>query len=236
MLRMRRCVLLAALLVLTLSAAARADAQGPARARGVRYLYLVRHGMYDRVEDVDDRVGNGLDALGRDQARLVAARFAALPVRIATLVCSDLTRARETADAIGRALDLVPVPDSLLRECTPTAGRAESMGRQADEDAKQCAVQLEAAWKKYVRPAPDADVRDVLVCHGNVIRWFVARALGLDPGGWARMDIGNASVTVIAVAADGTARLAAFSDVGHLPPALQTWTGRGAGWSAPPGR
>jgi hypothetical protein len=48
------------------------------------------------------------------------------------------------------------------------------------------------------------------------------------------MDIGNGSITVIAVRADGSTRLASFSDVGHLPPDQQSWTGSGAGWSPPP--
>ena len=32
---------------------------------------------------------------------------------------------------------------------------------------------------------------DVLVCHGNVIRYFVCRALQFDPQGWLRMAVHN---------------------------------------------
>jgi len=74
----------------------------------------------------------------------------------------------------------------------------------------------------------------VLVCHGNVIRWFVAKTLAQDTNRWWGMEIGNGSLTVLAVRPDGSVRLAMFSDVGHLPLDVQTWTGRGAGWWAPP--
>ena len=210
---------------------ARPDSAGA--TSGVRYLYLVRHGDYDPDLHADDRVANGLNALGRDQARRIGERLAQLPVRPTSLVSSDFTRARETADIMGRVLGMTPDRDSLLRECTPSSDRGPSHAG-GPEDGTPCDSRLEAAWARYARPSPGADARDVLVCHGNVIRWFVSRALGADTRHWAAMEIGNASLTVIAVRADGSTRLAMFSDVGHLPVADQSWTGRGAGWSAAP--
>ena len=108
------------------------------------------------------------------------------------------------------------------------------MRDQTPEELARCDANLQAAWAKYMRPSPEADAHDVLVCHGNVIRWMVCRALGLDTKRWSTMDIGNGSITVIAVRSDGMTRLAVFSDVGHLPVEKQTWSGRGAGWAAKP--
>lgn len=73
-------------------------------------------------------------------------------------------------------------------------------------------------------------MHDVLVCHGNVIRWFVSRVLSGNGRLWRGMAIANASIAVIAVRADGSTRVAAFSDTGHIPADKQTWTGDGAGW------
>jgi serine/threonine-protein phosphatase PGAM5 len=196
-------------------------------------VYLIRHGMYDRDSLADDRVGNGLNALGREQARMVGARLAALPVKVHALVSSDFTRARETATIVGEALGMTPGVDSLLHECAPLSTRAELMRNHAPESLALCDSNLMAAWAKFMRPTPEADTHDVLVCHGNVIRWFVARALGTDTRQWANMDIANASISVLAVRPDGTTRLVMFSDVGHIPVEKQTWTGRGAGWGAP---
>jgi serine/threonine-protein phosphatase PGAM5 len=219
---------LAFALLMTFLAPVRAVGQG---AGGVHYVYLVRHGIYDRDTTVtDDRLGNGLNTLGHEQAKLAGARLAQLPVRLHALVTSDYARARETADDIGALLNMVPVQDSLLHECTPPSDRPDLMKDPAD--LALCSANLEAAWAKYFSPSPDADRHDVLVCHGNVIRWMTARALGLDLKRWIHMDIGNCSLTVLAVRPDGSVRLVMYSDVGHIPVSKQTWAGAGAGWKA----
>ena len=212
---------------LTLAFALLLASFAPARAaapQGIHYLYLVRHGIYDRDTTVtDDRLGNGLNKLGHEQAKLVGARLAHLPVRLHALVSSDFARARETADDIGALIKMTPVQDSLIHECTPPSDRPELVS-----DA-WCEANLEAAWAKYFTPTPDGDRHDVLVSHGNVIRWMTAHALGLDPTRWIHMDIGNCSLTIIAIRPDGSARLVMYSDVGHIPVDKQTWTGTGAG-------
>lgn len=200
----------------------------------IHYLYLVRHGIYDPDRDAGASADTGLNALGHEQARLVGARLAALPIRPAALVSSPLLRARETAQDIGRALGMAPALDSLLRECTPTSDRADYMKNHSIEDIAACDSSLGLAWATYVTPTLEADRYEVLVCHANVIRWFVSRVVGGDPTHWSAMEIANGSITVIAVHADSTVRLVTFSDVGHLPVAKQTWTGRGAGWSVGP--
>jgi serine/threonine-protein phosphatase PGAM5 len=123
-----------------------------------------------------------------------------------------------------------PERDSLLHECTPTADRADYMKNHSLDDIAHCEANLDAAWRKYFVPTPDADTHDVLVCHGNVIRWMVARALGMDAKGWTRFDIANCSITVIAVRPDGGTRLVMYSSVDYMPLAKQTWAGAGAGW------
>lgn len=218
---------------------ASAPAASPAAAvdssksgRGIHYVYLIRHGIYDRDTTADDRVGNALNALGHQQAHSIGTRLAKLPVRPGTLISSDLTRARETADDMGAELRMASTRDTLLRECTPTSDRADYMSNHSAEEIALCDANLAAAFAKYARPTPGADRHDVLVCHGNVIRWFVGRALGLDVKRWHVMEIANGSLTILAVHPDGTARLVIFSDVGHLAPAQQTWTGKGAGWGS----
>jgi serine/threonine-protein phosphatase PGAM5 len=123
---------------------------------------------------------------------------------------------------------MTPERDSLIQECRPTSRRPSSTS--SPEEIALCDASLAAAWAKYVRPSTGAHVIDLLVCHGNVIRWFTVRSLGVDTKGWAAMEIGNASLTIIAVHPDGSTRLVMFSDVGHLPIDRQTWTGRGPGW------
>lgn len=205
-----------------------ANGDAPRPEDGVRYVYLIRHGQYDHDDTTDSRSGKALVALGHEQARLTGARLASLPIEIETLVSSEYTRARETADDIGLLIHRTPVRDSLLNECTPSSNR--SAATSPEGKTARCDATLDAAWARYMTPSPSHDAYTVLVGHGNVIRWFVSRSLGSGGEAWRGMNIGNASITAIAIRADGSTRVATFSDVGHLPPDKQTWTGDGAGW------
>jgi hypothetical protein len=57
---------------------------------------------------------------------------------------------------------------------------------------------------------------EVLVCHGNVIRFFALRALQLPPEAWLRMAVAHASITTITITAEGDVLLSALGDAGHL--------------------
>lgn len=95
----------------------------------VRSIILVRHGRtaYNAIHRLQGRVDIPLDAVGRWQARQTAAALkelyvdgAAQPVR-PLVVCSDLVRARATAEAFADALgesgvDVAVHPDARVRE------------------------------------------------------------------------------------------------------------------------
>lgn len=57
----------------------------------------------------------------------------------------------------------------------------------------------------------------VLVCHQNIIRYFVCRALQLPPEAWLRFRGSNCGITEIIISDDGRVALEKFADVGHLP-------------------
>src|SRR5947207_2015794 len=98
-----------------------ASASKAGAGRGIHFVYLVRHGAFDHDDSTtDNRAGRGLNALGHEQARLVGERLAELPVDFDRLICSEYLRAVETADVVGGILDMTPIRDSLLNECTPT--------------------------------------------------------------------------------------------------------------------
>jgi serine/threonine-protein phosphatase PGAM5 len=150
-----------------------------------------------------------------------------MPATIDALHASTMTRARQTADIIAKSLKgLSPQLSRDIRECTPPTERKDIMKGEEAGAPEGCRQTLERAFARFFRPSPARDSTEVLVCHGNVIRYFVARALGLDPLRWLRMTIANCSLTVIRVRADGTMQLVSFGDMGHLPPGLQTFPGQ----------
>jgi len=218
---------LAAVVLLALVAAGSlppgASAQ-TAPGKGLRTIILVRHGVYDENDPRDPEAGKALLPEGREQARITGERLAAWPARVDVLRASTMTRARETAEIIARSLSgLQPVPDRDLRECEPPGGRAQGQRGPAPAEADSCAARLDADFARYFRPSPERDSTEVLVCHGNVIRWLTCRALGADPKLWLGMSLANCSLTVIQVRPNGTYKITAVGDRGHLPVALQTW-------------
>lgn len=82
-------------------------------------ILLARHGETDdnvpplRFQGQRD---TPLNDRGRAQARELAERVAAHDPPVAALWCSDLSRARETAEIVGERIGLAPRPDARLRE------------------------------------------------------------------------------------------------------------------------
>ncbi len=215
-------------LVLAFGVAGRAGPPPP--GHGVHFIYLVRHGSYDRDPKAhDDRVANGLNQRGHEQAKLTGRRLSELHVHFDRLISSELLRAKQTADDMGAVMHMTPSRDASLNECSPTSVDAGLLAREGPERAAACDRARALQWVRYFNATPAHDTHDVLVSHGNVIRWELLRTLGADTKLWPLLDIGNCSLTVVAVWPDGTPSLVSFDDVGHLPPALQTFTGRGVG-------
>lgn len=190
---------------------------------GTRTLVLVRHGNYDEEDPRDERVGGALRPIGVAQAKLAGARLHALPFRFDALVASPLTRARQTAELLAVELGLgAPRIDPDLAECTPPTRRADIMAREKAEDLAACAAQLDRLAARLIAPSEGGDSRELVVAHGNVIRFLVTRALAVDTTAWLGMSIGHASLTVIVIDGEGAARVIAVGDVGHLPPPFRT--------------
>lgn len=204
---------------LTLSSTLNAE-EPPAAA--ARTIILVRHGAY--VPDPkDSSPGPGLSPLGIAQARLAAARLAGMPGAFDALLASPMTRAHETAKVISADLPDVSfeiVPE--LAECTPATRRKEIIADEKPEDLAACAAKLDALFAQRFVPARGKERREILVCHGNVTRYLVTRALGVDTEGWLEMSVAHASLTQILVEADGRFKVISVGDIGHVPPNMQT--------------
>ncbi len=190
---------------------------------GSRTLYLIRHGEYDQRDERDPDIGRALIPLGVAQARMIASRLRSLPVTMTALHSSTMTRARQTALVIGEEFpDLVLEQTTLLRECTPRTWRQDIMARTDPKDAIECEKRLDQAFADFFVPSPAGDRHEILVCHGNVIRYFVTKVLGVDSLSWLGMSIGNCSLTIVRVKPNGSMKLLSFGDIGHLPHNLQT--------------
>jgi broad specificity phosphatase PhoE len=165
-------------------------------------VFLVRHGQtaYNLQRRFQGQADIPLDATGRGQAQAVATHLAGRG--ITRLFSSDLSRAHETARAIGGAIGLEPVTDAGLRE----VGVGDWEGLTRDEIAPRWPAEF-ALWNagRDVRPPRGESLQEAgsrvhstvgtllktcadddvvaIVAHGAVIRGATQMFLGLDSDG-----------------------------------------------------
>jgi len=201
--------------------------ESKSQTKGVRTLYLIRHGQYDHDDDRSSDIGKALIPLGIAQSKLVANRLKSLPVKMSSLISSTMTRARETAKIINRDFPELNLQQArLIRECTPPTWRKDLMDGEDPEELKKCTDNLDAAFSIYFIPSTDKEDRhDIIVCHGNVIRYFVTKVLKVETMSWLQMTIGNCGLTVVSIKPNGSMKLISFNDMGHIPSNLRTVSG-----------
>lgn len=194
----------------------------------LRTIYLIRHGQALTSQTGDDTVVNGLTPLGVVQAKLVASRLRGMPVEFTSLTASTFLRARQTGGIIHSSLPQLRLAfDHLLHETTPRTWQAEVNKGESEADLDAAEKQLNEAYAKYIRPADGVEANDIVVCHGNVIRYFVTKALGVDTKAWLGLALANCSLTIIQVRSDGKCRVLTVGDAGHIAPNLLS------GWTRP---
>lgn len=194
---------------------------------GIRTIYLIRHGEYNQADTSDSDLGKELTPLGIAQARLISTRLKSMPVNFNSLISSTMRRAIQTALVINNDFPELKLKESnLILECTPPTWREDIIVKTDPKELSDCVENLEKAFREFFIPSPDGNDRnDIIVCHGNVIRYFVTKVLKVDSMSWLQMSIGNCSLTIIRVLPDGSLKLAAYGDMGHIPPNMQTETG-----------
>jgi len=177
---------------------------------GTRTLVLVRHGQYST------ETGGKLTDLGREQADFTG-RFLAKQLaeeRVHALWSSTLPRARETASILATSLsELKPRAVSVLRE--GMYSKVKGYEVPAEERAEDRA-RADAAYEKFFRMSRP-DRLEIVVCHGNLIRYLVCRALHAPILRWTRMNSSHCSLTRILVRDTGAVRVVSYNETGHLP-------------------
>jgi serine/threonine-protein phosphatase PGAM5 len=90
---------------------------------------------------------------------------------------------------------------------------------------------IEDAYRKYFyrAPLPEANPDEkhefeVIVCHANVIRYWMCRALQLPPETWLRFCPFNCSLTYLTIRPTGTVSCRMLGDIGHLPYDMSTFS------------
>jgi len=193
------------------------------RSKATRHIILIRHGQYNLQGLTDkERI---LTDLGRQQAKISGQRLAELKIPINEVVISTMTRAQETGkiilDQLSKLESIAVKNDSLIEEGAPIPPEPK-VGHWRPEQAQffQDGSRIEAGFRAHFHragPAQEKESYTLLVCHANVIRYFVCRALQFQPEAWLRMSLHHASLTWISIYPNGRVILRLLGDCGHMP-------------------
>lgn len=189
-----------------------------AKPKASRHLILIRHGQSTTVsKDCDAK----LTQLGREQASITGKRLKDLNFPYTRIVQSSMQRALETSQLIHVHIPGVKVETcSLLQEGAPIPPEPPiDHWRPKPENFYQDGARIEAAFRKYFHralPNQESDTYDILVCHANVIRYFLCRALQFPPEAWLRFTLHNCSITWIVIRPNGRVIACSIGDIGHI--------------------
>ncbi|XP_068594542.1 serine/threonine-protein phosphatase PGAM5, mitochondrial isoform X2 [Brachionichthys hirsutus] len=193
--------------------------QDDGKPKATRNILLIRHSQYNLSGGTDrERI---LTPLGREQADFTGKRLAALGLKHDVLIHSSMTRAAETARIISTHLSGVELLScDLLREGAPIEPVPAVPHWKPDAVYHEDGARIEAAFRRYIHradPKQKEDSYEIIVCHANVIRYFVCRALQFPPEGWLRMGLNNGSITWLTIRPSGRVALRALGDAGFMP-------------------
>ena len=203
-------------------------------------MLLIRHGQ--SLGNVEGRIQDSADPLthlGRQQARALAAALAARN-DLTHLYASPLARARETAEIVGAAVGIDPVPVAGLAEidagiaagqlwldwttANPALAAAMAPERQTlaawpgGETEQAFSGRVLAAFQQLVTDHLDTEDVVAVVAHGGSLAWIAAHLYGDPLDRWPnhRATLANCSVTELAVAEGGTLLVASWNGIAHL--------------------
>ncbi|WP_413287475.1 histidine phosphatase family protein [Bdellovibrio sp. HCB337] len=189
-----------------------------------RKIIFIRHGQYSSTPEQ-------LTRLGRQQAQWTAKAVALL--KPSKIHCSSMPRAIETANIISEKTGLQFKPSDLFREGklpgTVDFHKAITKGMTAKEKKEMMAkIKLakknaDLAFKKLFKKPQRGQTTEIVVAHGNVIRHWVCKALGIPEENWLKMDVSHTSLTTITISKKGNFVLLGFADTGHLPVSARTY-------------
>lgn len=218
-------------------------------AMGIRQIVLVRHGQYHANQS--HPLYGHLTRLGQVQSEHAAIALrdhppdllesSALPRAVETAdilaeVMSEVPRHRsrdlnECFPCVPRTHyrqipELAAWTDEHLRAATVLDPALGGWIQRRFHEVTDIPIELaraEAALRRLCRPWRRRSVRrEVVVCHGNLIRYIACRAMGIPGDHWLGLTIHNAGLTRLLVDRDGAWSLVSFNEVGHLPEELRT--------------
>jgi len=216
-------------------------------ATGSRHVFLIRHGHYHSKERTDRQkkltqlgreqlkyTGKRLKEVGFDYSSVVSSTMTRAK-ESANIILEQLgtenddgrKEMRQDKDLGPSRVSLSFATDKLLEEGAPLPPEPPLDFWQPKADQfRNDGPRIEKAFQKYFRrpsldeesSAPLKDSHEIIVCHANVIRYCVCRALQVPPQAWLRIWLNHGSITWLTIRPSGRIVLRALGASGFMPP------------------
>jgi len=192
-------------------------------------LLLIRHALPERIETTDGSPADPpLSAIGRTQAERMARWLSA--EKIGAIYASPMRRARETADALARAIDAkveidpglvemdhlsdvyVPLEQLKAEDYPRWQALIQQGGLYAGVDLDAFRYNVVTSVERAVAANPGGRV--AIVCHGGVINAWAGHVLGIkDP---FFLDAAYTSISRFLAASTGERSVRSLNETAHL--------------------
>lgn len=188
----------------------------------MKTFFLVRHG-YTQVPEQDQTPDTPLSEIGIRQATQLAERVA--DMSIDHIYTSPFHRALETASIVNLKLNVPIDTEERLKEISlwlsPSDLHNQARRRYQKEISmlRHTKIQIHKLLDEIINHPDDTHKNILLVSHGNLIRAILAFTLKMDLETVVRLNIGNASLTILkweSFAPEPFFRLDRFNDTSHL--------------------
>ena len=161
-------------------------------------VYFVRHGDRIHIPNRKDlgleEGGPGLSNLGKKQAKYVAKKFSKIKAEIDKIYSSDMNRAIETAEIIGKEIKKKPNIIKGISEFNQIVWQNKFYRRKF--------------WKHYLKHKSSLKVFDkileenkgkviLIVAHGNIIKGIIGKKIGLTHWQIKKFDYHNCHISLV---------------------------------------
>jgi len=182
---------------------------------GRRHLIFVRHAQPNEesaAEGSRASASAALSSTGQRQADLTGQRLLGLfeDSEVSVIYHAPSPEARATAKILRRNLPKAALIESpLLEEGFPIVPSPSPAGLDPipEDELMRDMARAEGAFRTHVWPPSgeekDSSTVEVVVGHGNLIRYLVCRALQLDPASWSRLAAFHGAITWLDIDSEG---------------------------------
>lgn len=190
----------------------------------VTKLFLVRHGQTG-IAEIDQKPDDPLSESGQAQVKRTAHRLQAMS-HFAVIYSSTMERARQSAQIIAKITSYDKISqDARLNEIgawsSPTQLHNPQESPERYEEAlillRKAETQAVAFLEEIAQKHRGKEM--IIVCHGNIIRAMISRAIKASVETTVRLAVDNGSISLLEYddqAQEPFFRLRLFNDAGHL--------------------